>query len=296
MKPEIRITLFGKFSVHVGPQILLDPSPHKVQELLAYLLLHRSRAHPREALAELLWEEADSQHSRKYLRQALWQLHAGLLALGRARASSLIHQESEWVELGLDQGVWVDTVAFEGAFNSTRGRALVSAADARRLMEAVHLYRGDLLEGQYPSWCVYERDRFRQMYLTILDKLVGFCQENGQYEAGMAYGTLALRCDPARERTHRNLMALLCLSGDRTGALRQYERCVAALREELDVEPDQQTVALYEKIRAGAATPAGEVYPKLTPLEPPAATSNGGRSKEPRRLVKAAADPRRTEL
>jgi DNA-binding SARP family transcriptional activator len=48
-------------------------------------------------------------------------------------------------------------------------------------------------------------------------------------------------------------MNLLYLSGDRTAALRQFERCSAALREELGVEPDKLTSALYQKIRADRA-------------------------------------------
>jgi DNA-binding SARP family transcriptional activator len=47
------------------------------------------------------------------------------------------------------------------------------------------------------------------------------------------------------------------MSGDRTAALRQYERCVAALAEELDVKPDKRTVALYQKIRSDG----GEIPP-----------------------------------
>ena len=40
-------------------------------------------------------------------------------------------------------------------------------------------------------------------------------------------------------------------SGDRTGALRLYERCVTALAEELAVKPERQTTAIYEQMRTG---------------------------------------------
>jgi DNA-binding SARP family transcriptional activator len=41
------------------------------------------------------------------------------------------------------------------------------------------------------------------------------------------------------------------MAGDRTAALRQYDRCVLALEEDLGVKPDKRTVALYEKICSG---------------------------------------------
>jgi DNA-binding SARP family transcriptional activator len=103
------------------------------------------------------------------------------------------------------------------------------------------------------------------MYLTILDKLVAYHRERGEYEAGIAFGTLALRSDRARERTHQSLMTLRLLAGDRTGALRQYERCVSALREELDIAPAQETEALLRSIKGGeAAAPAA--YQGSSPL------------------------------
>ncbi len=253
MKPPLRITLFGKFSVRIGEESLLDHAPQRAQELLAYLALHRGRPHPREALAELLWSDGEQPHSRKYLRQALWQLHSGLLALGRPRAARLIHAEADWLELELDDHDELDTLRFERAFAAGRGARsdLLRPEVARDLAEAAQLYRGDLLEGCFADWCQYERERFRRMYLAVLDTLVEYQEARHEYEAAIAYATLALRYDVARERSHRSLMRLLAKSGDRAGALRQYERCIEALKDELGVEPEPETVVLQQVIRAG---------------------------------------------
>lgn len=48
----------------------------------------------------------------------------------------------------------------------------------------------------------------------------------------------------------------LALTGDRDAALNQYERCRQVLADELGVEPEVETHALYEQIRAGQLTPA----------------------------------------
>jgi hypothetical protein len=45
-------------------------------------------------------------------------------------------------------------------------------------------------------------------------------------------------------------MHLQYKAGDRTGALRQFERCIAALDEELGVKPERRTQSLYEQIRS----------------------------------------------
>jgi class 3 adenylate cyclase/predicted ATPase len=50
-------------------------------------------------------------------------------------------------------------------------------------------------------------------------------------------------------------MRFLALSGQRGAALAQYEACRRALREELDVEPGEETQRLYQRIRDGELVP-----------------------------------------
>ena len=118
------------------------------------------------------------------------------------------------------------------------------------LRDAVSLYNDDLLPGYYQDWILFERERLQNMYLLMLDKLIVYLQFRGEYEVAQGYAATILRYDPARERTHRQLMHLYSLAGDRTSALRQYERCVQALKQELGVKPERKTVELYERIKS----------------------------------------------
>ncbi len=134
----------------------------------------------------------------------------------------------------------------------------------------MELYRGGLQESWYHDWYLYERERLQHLYLILLDKLMDYCEARGEFEAGLVYGALILRCERARERTHRRLMRLFYASGDRTAALRQYERCVAALKEELGVEPAKRTVALVEQIRADQLQPLNAEQVAYSPASVPA--------------------------
>jgi DNA-binding SARP family transcriptional activator len=114
---------------------------------------------------------------------------------------------------------------------------------------AIQLYDGDLLEGWYQDWCLAARERIQAKYLALLDKLMAASEHRGHYEAGILYGARILEIDRAREATHQRLMRLHYLSGDRTGALRQFARCRDALRDDLAVDPSRKTIALHEAIR-----------------------------------------------
>lgn len=224
----------------------------KARELFWYLLLNRDHGHNREALAELLWESHAVAQPRKYLRHALWQLQSVLEPHRDPRDPPILRVEPAWIYVEPEAKLWVDAVAFDQAIaevQSVPGHRL-SATAVQALHGAIELYRGDLLEGEYQDWCILERERLKNKYLALLDKLIDYCETHGEYDAGLAYAELILRHDRAREQTHRGAMRLHSLAGDRAAALRQFERCAAALAEELDVRPSALTLNLHRQIQA----------------------------------------------
>lgn len=242
--------LFGKFIVSRDEEVIKGLESLKEQELLGFLLTHRRKHHSREALATLLWPEAPPEKGKKYLRQALWHLQ-GLLGLTESAPTDVFQAEQNWIALNPESDIWSDVAVFEDAFAAVQGVAgqQLNEETANTLKDVAALYRGDLLDAWYHDWCLFERERLQNMYLAMLDKLIAYCGVHGDYDSGVTYGYALLSFDRARERTHRELMRLKYLAGDRTGALRQYQRCTAALAEELGVEPDRRTQDLYEQIR-----------------------------------------------
>jgi DNA-binding SARP family transcriptional activator len=255
---KLKICLFGKFSIQRDEPPATQLESPKVQEFFSYLLLHRNRPHARETLANILWGENTTALSKKYLRQALWHLQNALDQENESDGKRFLLVEPDWIRLNMQADIWLDIDVFERAFALVRSKPAHSldAEKAEILKDAVQLYQGDLLEGSYQDWCIYERERLQQMYLAMLDKITGFCEYAQDYEMGLNYAASILRYDRARECTHRRLMRLYYLAGDRTSALRQYERCVTALHEELNVRPARLTVELHEQIRRDNFTSA----------------------------------------
>jgi DNA-binding SARP family transcriptional activator len=248
----ISICLFGKLAVSRDGKLLTGFEAGKVQELFGYVLINRHCQHLREVLASLLWGEISTAQSKKYLRQTLWQLQAALESGPSATDASVLQITPEWLRVNPDGEFSLDIAVFEEAFalaRDTPSQAL-SSEQIQRLEQAVDLYRGEFLEGCYQDWCLFERERMLNIYVSMLDKLMVACQMRHHYDAGIAYGDRILRYDRAREQTHRRLMILSYLSGDRTAALRQFQRCSAALVEELGVKPSARTLAVLEQIRA----------------------------------------------
>jgi DNA-binding SARP family transcriptional activator len=172
--------------------------------------------------------------------------------------------DNDWIQINISRDFWLDVAEFEKVFQLVKGKKVqeLSSRYVKMLEYAISLYQGDLLEGCYQDWCIFERERFQTMHLILLDKLVQFCELHQNYEAGLTYGLEILRQDHAYERTHRQLMRLYLMAGNRSQALHQYERCVVALREELGVEPSERTKHLYQQIRLGQFEPTTRVERK----------------------------------
>lgn len=271
--PRIRVRLFGKFSILLNDQPIHGLDACKLQELVSYLLVYRDAPHARETLAALLWGDSSTAQSKKYLRQALWQIQSALDSGEHGKHERIFHVEPDWISFDKSAGIWVDVAVFEQAFarvREVRGE-LLDPRTAQGLEEAVQLYHADFLTGWYQDWCIRERERLQTNYLIMLDKLMNYCEAQQKYETGLTYGRMVMRYDRARESTHRRIMRLHYLHGDRTGALRQYEHCANALKEELGVKPSRRTVALYDLMRSD------EFHGNLTAsLDSKAAEANRG--------------------
>jgi len=250
---RLRVSLFGTFRVRRDGAVVHGFDASRAQELFCYLLLNRDRSLARENVASVLWGECTTTQSRAYLRKALWQLQSALDGWLAPAHRELLRAEPDSIQIDSGRSFWLDVAVFEEAFSRVHGvpGESLDQAGAAALREAVELYGGDLLENWYHEWCSPERERLRNMHLVMLEKLMGHAAANNDHEIAIEYGERILRHDCARELTHQELMRLRSRAGDRTGALRQYERCLASLREELGVEPGERTLALHEQIRAG---------------------------------------------
>jgi DNA-binding SARP family transcriptional activator len=279
-----RVTLFGKFTVERNKTSLTGLEARQIQELFSYVLLFRHRPHPRESLLEALWGNQSGGKARKKLRQALWRLQSTLGKYIHSTDPKLVI-DNDWIQIVLPEDFWLDTEEFEKKFNTVNGKRIqeLSASNVKQMQNAVGIHKGDLLEGWYSDWCMFERERFQIMRLTLLDKLVQSCEFQHQYDLGLTYAMELLRQDQAYERAHYQLMRLHFLSGNRTQAIYQYGRCVTALREELDVEPSERTKQLYEQIRSDilpAPLMAEEIITPEIPRQPTPALRDVLRSLE----------------
>lgn len=225
----------------------------KTLALLAYLAV-TGRPHTREALATLFWQEYDQSGALANLRRDLSRLKSIL-------GGDVLVADRMQVELNPQAGIWLDVAVFRDQVMRTQGHTHPHERlcdECQEVLEyAANLYGGDFMSGfnlpdspRFDEWQFFQAEESRRLLVGVLQRLIDLHIPQGEYERGISYARRWLSLDPLHEPAHRKLMQLYAWSGQQAAALRQYHECQRLLREELDVEPEEETRSLYEAIKA----------------------------------------------
>jgi predicted ATPase/class 3 adenylate cyclase len=236
------IRLFGPFELLVNGCPPPRLRTRKGQWLLALLAMRAGRELDRAWLASTLWPDSSATQAFVNLRVSLNDLRrvlgvAGAQSVERARLCSPTGRT-----LCLDlTGAEVDVVAFDEG---------IACGNINALERAVAFYRGPLLEECTEEWVFQERQGHEQAYLQALERLAAHALKRGEPVAAERYLRRAVEVDPLRESAQRALMQALASGGNYGAANQVYRELRLLLHQELNGEPDPETAALYERIRA----------------------------------------------
>ncbi len=245
MMPTLQIHLLGGFLLGVDDVPVTAIDWPRLQSLLAYLVLHRHTPQSRTHLAFLLWPDSTEEQAHTNLRHLVYHLRRAL-----PNVNSYLRADKQMLHWQPDVPWTLDVAEFEHALTKADQAQQTGEQHAMRqaLEEAVQLYRGDLLPGAYEEWLLAERERLRQQFLGVLERLVLLLERERQYQDAIGLAQRLLRHDPLHEATYRHLMRLYAGSGDRAAALRTYHTCATILERELAMEPTPPTQEAYQRL------------------------------------------------
>ena len=257
---RVGLYLLGYFELRLGDARIETFRYNKAGALLAYLAVEAGRPHLRESLAEMFWPDRSQGVARTNLRQAL-------LCIRRAFqetefSTQLLEITPDAIQFNRINGCQVDTNTFEEQFKAVRNHSHENletcSSCMNRLAAASSLYRGHFLEGMnfdeepgFYEWVQFHRRYSFHQQMQALHHLTNYHQYLKQYDAAYQYAFCQIKLEPVKESAHRQLMYLFAFTGQRSAAIQQYRICCQTLADELGVEPEPETRALFEQIKAG---------------------------------------------
>ncbi|NMB90940.1 MAG: AAA family ATPase [Chloroflexi bacterium] len=240
---DLKIHLFGCFQVSYQDTPLTGFKSDKVRALLAYLAIE-TRLHARTSLAGLLWPELSEEAANSNLRSSLANLRK-IFEKDAGLSTPVLLIDHHAVRFNPNVEVECDVIQFE------------AATKEGNLETAVHLYRGELLEGLYSrsipfdDWLEMRAEGLHQKALYALNTLSRENFKRGDFEQAMRFARRQLELESTSEEAHRQIIYILAVNGQRSAALAQFERCKRLLKKELSIDPAPETIQLVAAIRQG---------------------------------------------
>jgi DNA-binding SARP family transcriptional activator len=226
----------------------------RAKSFLKLLVAHDGQKLARERAMEILWPDRESADLRAMFNSMLHRVRK-VLEPQPAPGKDIfcIHQEGDLIALNSDL-VWTDVRQFLAHVD--RAAQLKSGDEPAELMKeyerTVSLYQGDFLpEDLYSDWAAELRDRLRAQFLRVLEDAGELADSRGEKTKALQFYEKRFLADSCSEKACRWLMVRYLSAGQRSEAIRTYERCERALSRDMDLEPEEKTKKLYRSIIGG---------------------------------------------
>src|SRR6516162_9707681 len=179
----------------------------KTRAILAVIGLIEGKRVARNRLAALFWDELSDVQARMNLRHSLSELNRLL----NHRMPGLVEIDRTAVRLNTEL-CWID--------------AFAPATHFERLLDDL-----DGISSTFDHWLALEREKFEHRERASLEREIKqLVEEDAAPEIQAAAARKLINFEPTHEGAVRRLMTAFAQMGDRVQAIREYERCLQALR------------------------------------------------------------------
>ena len=238
----LRLTTFGGVALRKGGELHTGAASQKRRlALLVMLAAAEGRPVRRDQLLAALWPEADGDHARHALRQALHALQRAL--------------ETDALFIG------TDALELDPSLLSSDVQDFDRADQEQALERLIGVYKGPFLDGFHVSdapgferWAEVQRARRATTYVAALEKCAQRDESRGDHASAVAWWRKLAAEEPLRAVPTLGVMRSLVALGDVTAALHFASVHEATVREELGVPPEPAVTALASKLRHGSGS------------------------------------------
>ena len=195
----------------------------------------------RDHLLGVFWPDGDEHDARNSLRQSIHVIRT--------------HLGPEILEPRGESDLLINRNAFR-----CDALSFVRALAGGRNEHALSLYAGDFLDGfqlddapEFNFWADRVRNRLKRLAGRAARDLAHTAEGRRSLEDALFWWRRALELDPFDEVVLRRVLTLLAASGNRAGALAEFDRFRSLLADQLDGAPSAQTIQLVRDIRSERA-------------------------------------------
>ncbi|MES9740057.1 response regulator [Peribacillus frigoritolerans] len=218
----------------------------KVEELLAYLVIHLGKPVDKWKLCDLLWPNLDPNRATTNLHTSIYRLKK-TIANEQVPLQIKSNSNGYWVELEeclLDYQEFVRLSTDLLRSNQQPD----SEKEVSLLMKAETYYRGELFENKAYIWSSAHSESINQMYIRLAYRLIDYFDKNQSIEQELEYLNKLLRFFPYEEKACILAMDIYEKRKDKPALIRQYQQHSQYLMKEMGCTPSLKVEKHYKKL------------------------------------------------
>jgi DNA-binding SARP family transcriptional activator len=252
--PSLAVKLLGGFALRRGGAVVSGAAWQRpgVRKLFIYFCLHHGTRLSRTQILHDLWPDSDPQRALTAFRTNFSRLGNVLEPYLRRRTPMryFVVNGDNYIFDPQRTLVQIDAAEFTHAVQAALElRSPLDAAQLDGLLAALALWDAPLIEAAYALWAVHAgealTERFAAGAVLASEQLLA---QDRLTEAAY-WAERGVTVAPWCEACWQTLMRVAARQGQRSLALKHYERAVAALTRELDAPPAPATAALAVRLR-----------------------------------------------
>ncbi|WP_297423518.1 response regulator [Clostridium sp.] len=240
---EKKILCFGDFEVHGNTGIIKWPT-RKVEEMLAYFVIHRGSNIGRWELGEILWPERDPEKIKTNLHTTLFRLRKTIKEnnlpieiLSKTAGNGIYRCEL--------YGVHCDLIEFE---NSKLENTNINKSNINEFEKIYSLYKEDLFLKKDYEWCENEKEYLKRKYINMLKSIASFYIEKGVYKKATDKLVIMKRKLPFDEEIHQMILRVYGKQKNRALLIQYHEEFKMKLFKEMGIKPQKETNKLFTSL------------------------------------------------
>lgn len=247
IKPsKIKFYCFGEFKTYIEDKLISNKewNGFKTKLSLAYLL-HNTKGVTKEQLANLLYPETEV--TRTAINVILSRLRKAIEKEGDS-TSYISFNEGKYI-FNFGSSYWLDTEEFNYLFKSCTESN--SEEEKLNLSEKIiEIYQGEFLsEFTSELWVQIEKESYKRKAEKTFELLFEIYSKKGDFNKILELSEKELSYDMCNEKAFiRKIKALISLDKKEDG-LKQYKIMKNILKSQLGVEPGNESLILYQKLK-----------------------------------------------
>lgn len=247
----LRIQMFGKFRVWLGEREIKEKEwqREKAKILFQLLVMRRNELLSKKWIQEILWPDYLEEQANRDFKVALNALNRALEPNRPNNTPTFfIQRHANSYAFNLASSYILDVEIFEQNVMHGLNEENDTLAYSY-LQKGLSVYKGDFLPEQLSDdWTIEERERLKLLFQRGAEKMARIELERQNYSSALSWGERIIALDPTWEEAYRIMMLASIEEGNRSLAIKLFQKCKKILREEIGVDPMPELVQIYESL------------------------------------------------